>query len=134
MSSADFIRYQMPPLLGPSRQLEALAVAPGAGKSALFLKKRAGWLKRTGIDALDQRFARRVDRLSDKLGPIDRDGHLELESPALFIPNRLTLNAPVAEHRESARADGPERFGAFFERVGRQLADGRLSFPSRDGR
>jgi hypothetical protein len=37
----------------------------------------------------------------------------------------LTVNAPVAEDDEVARAVGRDRFAAFVARVGQQLASGR---------
>ena len=37
----------------------------------------------------------------------------------------LTVNAPLAEEDEIARATGRSRFAAFVERVGRTLANGR---------
>jgi hypothetical protein len=40
----------------------------------------------------------------------------------------LAINAPLAEEDEAGRATGRERFAAFIERVGRQLASGRRSF------
>lgn len=111
-----------------SDRLEALARAPGASKSRLLAAAVGAWLDRRGTDELEQRFARRLDRLSGQLARIERDGHVQVESLALFIRYMLAINAPLAEEDEAGRATGRERFAAFIERVGRQLASGRRSF------
>jgi len=45
----------------------------------------------------------------------------------------LTVNAPLAEGDEAARAVGRDRFAAFVERVARHMASGRLTFVPEDG-
>ena len=86
------------------------------------------WLNRRGTDELEQRFALRLDRLSRQLERIERDGHVSLESLALFIRYMLTVNAPLPDGDEAARAIGKDRFAAFVTRVGQQLASGRNTF------
>jgi hypothetical protein len=113
-----------------SDRLEALARAPGASKSALLAAAVGAWLDRRGTDELEQRFARRLDRLSDQLARIERDGQVQVESLALFIRYMLAVNAPLAEEDEAGRTIARERFAAFVERVARQLASGRRSFGS----
>jgi hypothetical protein len=44
----------------------------------------------------------------------------------------LTVNAPLAEEDEVARAIGRDRFQAFVGRVGQQLATGRTTFLPED--
>ncbi len=117
-----------------SDRLEALARAPGASKSKLLATAVAAWLDRRGTDELEQRFAQRLDRLSNQLARIERDGHVSIESLALFIRYMLTVNAPLADEDEVSRAIGRERFAAFITRVGQQLASGRRSFAAEDGR
>jgi predicted DNA-binding protein len=117
-----------------SERLEALARAPGASKSKLLAAAVAAWLDRRGTDELELRFAQRLDRLSNQLARIERDGHVTIESLALFIRYMLTVNAPLADEDKAARAIGRERFAAFIARVGQQLASGRRSFVAEDAR
>lgn len=116
-----------------SDRLEALAQAPGASKSKLLAAAVTAWLNRRGTDELEQRFAQRLDRLSNQLARIERDGHVTIESLALFIRYMLTVNAPLADEDDVSRAIGRDRFAAFITRVGRQLASGRRSFVAEDG-
>ena len=77
----------------------------------------------------------RLDRISGQLERIERNGHVELESLALFVRYMLTVTPPVADEDDAARAVGRDRFAAFVERVGRRLAGGRLALlPEEDGR
>jgi hypothetical protein len=110
-----------------AERLEALAREPGASKSRLLATAWAAWLKRRGTDELEERFARRLDRMSNQLARIERDGHVSIESQALFIRYMLTVNAPLPEGDETAQAIGRDRFAAFVERVARRLASGRRS-------
>ncbi|HEX5185042.1 MAG TPA: CopG family transcriptional regulator, partial [Allosphingosinicella sp.] len=76
----------------------------------------------------------RLNRISDQLARIERDGHVQIESLALFIRYMLTVNAPLAEEDEVSRAIGRDRFQAFIARVAQQLASGRRSFAAEEER
>ena len=128
MARSDQVRHQLFLPREVSERLEALARAPGASKSRLLAAAVTAWLDRRGTDELEQRFALRLDRLSNQLARIERDGHVGIESLALFIRYMLTVNAPLPEEDEAARAIGRDRFVAFVRRVARQLASGRRSF------
>lgn len=104
-----------------------MAKRPGASKSAILAAAVADWLERKGSDETELRFARRLDRLSGQLARIERNTHVELESLALFIRYMLAVNAPLADNDEAARAIGRDRFAAFVDRVGQQLATGRFT-------
>lgn len=121
------VRYQLFLPKALSERFERLAAAPGASKSSLLSAALGAWLDRRGTDELEQRFAARLDRISNQLARIERDGHVTIESLALFIRYMLTVNAPLADDDEPMRALGRERFSAFVERVGQQLATGRLT-------
>ena len=45
----------------------------------------------------------------------------------------LTVNAPLSEGDKAAQAIGRDRFQAFVERVGQQLASGRSSLVPEEG-
>lgn len=67
-------------------------------------------------------------------GRIERNGHVELESLALFVRYMFTVNAPLPEGDAAARAIGRDRFEAFVDRVGQQLANGRVTFLGQEQR
>jgi predicted transcriptional regulator len=111
-----------------SARLEVLAARPGASKSAILADAVTAWLNRRGASELEDRFSTRLDRLSMALGRVERDGHVLLESLALFIRYELMINAPLPEGDQAARAVGRDRFNAFVARVGDSLASGRRTF------
>ena len=133
MARSDRVRYQLFLPKAVAERFERLAEAPGASKSKLLAAAVDAWLNRRGADELEQRFAMRLDRLSNQLARIERDGHVTIESLALFIRYMLTVNAPLPEGDEAARAIGRDRFAAFVQRVGQQLAGGRRSFAPEEG-
>jgi len=115
-----------------SEKLEALAAKPGASKSAILADAVAAWLNRRGAQELDDRFGLRLNRLSAQLNRIERDQQVLLESLALFVRYQLTVTAPLPEADQAARAVGRDRFQAFVDQVGRQLATGGRTL-SRNG-
>ena len=121
------VRYQLFLPSALAGRFEQLAAAPGASKSRLLAAAVEAWLDRKGGDALEQRFAARLDRVSRQLDRLERNGKVKLESLALFVRYMLAATPPVAEGDEAARAQGRERFATFVERVGRQLATGRMT-------
>ena len=128
MTRARPIRYQLFLSAEVAKRFEAVAAAPGATKSAILTAAVAAFLARQGGDELEERFRPRLDRISDQLRRIERDGHVQIESLALFVRYMLAVNAPLAEEDEVARAIARDRFSAFVRRVGHQLASGRRTF------
>ena len=124
MKRAERVRYQLFLPKDVSERFEALAAEPGASKSSILAAALTAFLNKRGASELEERFAIRLDRISNQLARIERDGHVGLESLGLFIRYMLTVNAPLAEEDEVARAIGRDRFAAFVERVGRTLASG----------
>ena len=121
------IRHQL--YLDPdlSERLDKLAAKPGASKSAILTDAVKAWLTRRGAQELDDRFGLRLDRISAQLGRIERDQQVLLESLALFVRFQLTVTAPLPEADSAARAVGRDRFQAFVDQVGRQVAGGSRS-------
>lgn len=134
VARADLVRHQLFLPRALSERLEALARGPGASKSRILAEAVAAFFDRKSDDALELRFMARLDRLSNQLARIERNGEVELESLALFVRYMLTVNAPLPDEDEAARAIGRDRFAAFVERVGRHLASGRRSLVPEDGR
>lgn len=125
MSRQSRVRYQLFLPKDVAERFEALAAEPGASKSSILGAALTAFLNRRGASELEERFAIRLDRISNQLGRIERDGQVNLESLGLFIRYMLTVNAPLAEEDEVARAIGRDRFAAFVARVGQTLASGR---------
>jgi hypothetical protein len=128
----DRVRHQLFLPRDVSDRLEELAARPGATKSSILAAALGAFLNRRGASEIEEKFAMRLNRISDQLARIERNGHIELESLALFIRYMLTVNAPLAEEDEAARAIGRDRFQAFVGRVGQQLATGRSTFVAED--
>ena len=128
MSRQERIRYQLFLPAPVSRRFEAMAAKPGASKSSILATALTAFLDRGGASELEEQFAIRLNRISGQLARIERNGHVELESLALFIRYMLAVNAPLADEDEAARAIGRDRFSAFITRVGQQLATGRRTF------
>ena len=134
MKRRDLVRHQLFLPRDVSDRLEAIAAAPGATKSSILAAAVVAFLDRRGASELDERFGLRLNRMTDQLARIERNGHIGIESLALFIRYMLTVNAPLAEEDEVSRAIGRDRFAAFIARVGQQLASGRRTFEPEEGR
>ncbi len=117
-----------------SNRLEALAAKPGASKSAILVDALTAWLNRRGTSELDDRFGLRLDRLSNALSRVERDGHVMLETLALFVRFELSIQAPLADGDQAGRALAAKRFEAFVAQVGRQVAAGNRSIGAEQDR
>jgi hypothetical protein len=117
-----------------SDRLEALAAKPGASKSAILADALTAWLNWRGASELDDRFGLRLDRISTTLARLERDGHVILETLALFVRFELSIQAPLADSDQAGRAVGRARFEAFVAQVGRQIAAGRRTIAAEQDR
>lgn len=128
MTSHDVKRrsFSIPTAL--SERLDEVVRANDVTCSAIVADALRAWFDRKGDDELELRFATRLDRMQRQLGRIERNGRIGLESSALFIRYMLTINAPLSEGDEAARAIGRDRFETFVERVGRKIRTGRITF------
>ena len=121
----DRIRHQLFLTKELSERLEVLASKPGATKSAILVDALTAWLNRRAASELEDKFGTRLDRMTNAIGRIERDGHVLLETLALFVLIELTVNAPLPKGDDAARAVGRARFEEFVTRVGERLASGR---------
>ena len=121
----DRIRHQLFLTKELSKRLEVLASKPGATKSAILVDALTAWLNRRAASELEDKFGARLDRMTNAIGRIERDGHVLLETLALFVLIELTVNAPLPKGDDGARAVGRARFEEFVARVGERLASGR---------
>ena len=121
----DKVRHQLFLPRPLSDRLEALATRPGVATSAILVDALTAWLNRRGASDLEDRFAIRLDRLTQAIGRVDRDTYLLLETLALFIRFELAIQTPLAENDQAGRALGAKRFEAFVTQVARQVSTGR---------
>jgi predicted DNA-binding protein len=128
----DNVRHQLFLPKPLSDRLEALAAKPGATKSAILTDAVSAWLSRRGASELEDKFAIRLDRMSAALARLERDGHIQIETLALFVRYELAIHAPLAENDAAGRAVGRSRFEAFVNQVGRNVAGGQRTFAARD--
>jgi predicted transcriptional regulator len=133
MSKPRPVRYQLFLPADLSERFEAIAARPGASKSSILAAALRTFLDRQGASELEEKFLKRLGRISRQLERIERDGQVGLESLALFVRYMLTVSAPLPEEDEVARAIGRDRFNAFVARVGQQLASGRRTFQVEEG-
>lgn len=115
------------------RMLHRLARESEATPSSIVAAAIKAYIDSEGASDLERTFAFRLDRISNQLGRIERDQQVLLESLALFIRYMLTVNAPIPEEDEVARAIGRDRFLAFIARVGQQIARGKRTFDAESG-
>ena len=118
------IRHQLYLAPAISERFETLAGRPGVTRSAMLEEALVAWLDRRAKSEIDDRFERRLDRMVTALGRIERNDHILLETLALFVRYELSIHAPLAENDQAGRALARERFHAFVEQVGRQIAGG----------
>jgi hypothetical protein len=126
------VRYPLFLPLTLSRRLDELAAKPGASKSAILADAVQAWLHRRGTSELEDRFGHRLDRMTTAIGRIERDGHVLIESLALFVRYELAIHPPLADDDAAGQSMGRERFEAFVGQVGRQLAAGRRTLGKMD--
>lgn len=125
MGSAVRIRHQFYLSENLSARLDALVAKPGVSKSAILVDALEAWLNRCGTSELDDRFGLRLDRLTRAIDKVGRDGEILLETMALFVRYELAIHPPLAENDHAGRAMARERFNAFVQQVGRQIAAGQ---------
>jgi predicted transcriptional regulator len=118
------IRHQLYLTPAINERFETLAGRPGVTRSAMLEEALVTWLDRRAKSEIDDRFERRLDRMVTALGRIERNDHILLETLALFVRYELSIHAPLAESDQAGRALARERFHAFVEQVGRQIAGG----------
>jgi len=124
MASSARIRHQFFLSEDLTERLETLAARPGVSKSAILADAVEAWLNRRGAHELDDRFGLRLDRMTRAIDKVGRDGEVLLETVALFVRYELAIHPPLAENDHAGRAMARERFNAFVQQVGRQIAAG----------
>jgi hypothetical protein len=109
-----------------ARRLDELAAMKGLSKSSIIAAALASFLSPDSGDRREAAIAKRLDRLSNQFGKLERDQNILIETVALYVRYFLTVSTPVPEsHQEAARAQGRARFEQFIEQLGRHLLKGR---------
>jgi len=109
-----------------TEQLEALAAKPGASKSAIVADALRGYLARRGAGEIEDLVKVPLDRMNARLGRMERDIQILMESLAIFIRYEFMMTPPLPEaQRAAATALARDRYQALIEQVGRRIAEGR---------
>jgi len=127
MADSDIVHYHLDLPRHLSDRLETAAQGPRVYRSVIVATALAAWLSSPGIDEVELRFGYRLDRFSERLERIERNGRIALESFALLVSDMLTINAPLAEEDEAGRAIGRDRFTAFVDLVRRHCASAKIT-------
>lgn len=101
-------------------------LAPQGTKSALVAEALKLWLARdqelVSRPVIDPVLRVRLDQDSRRMGRIERDLMILIETIGLFIRYQLSITAPLPpDDHAAARALGRLRYGRFIDRVGRML-------------
>lgn len=119
------VRYQLFLPKGLAYRFEAMAAKPGVSKSGILVDALTAWIEAQAQSDIEHRLGHRLDRLTQALGRVERDGQVTQETLALFIRYQLMVQAPLPEADHAGRAVGKERFATFTTRVGEAIASGR---------
>lgn len=109
-----------------AKRLDELAAMKGLSKSSIIAAALSSFLSPDSDDRREAATAKRLDRLSDQFGKLERDQNILIETVALYVRYFLTVSTPVPEaHQDAARAQGRVRFEQFVAQLGRHLLKGR---------
>jgi predicted transcriptional regulator len=109
-----------------AKRLDELAAMKGLSKSSIIAAALSSFLSPDSDDRREAAIAKRLDRLSDQFGKLERDQNILIETVALYVRYFLTVSTPVPEaHQDAARAQGRVRFEQFISQLGRHLLKGR---------
>ncbi|MER2536205.1 MAG: CopG family transcriptional regulator [Rhizobiaceae bacterium] len=108
--------------------MKALTAHAARRDLSLSLVAEAGIASFLSPDAAERQEAattKRLDQLDRRMGRMERDLGISVETLAVFIRFWLTSNPPLPEPAQvAARAKAAERYEAFVTALGRRLAQG----------
>jgi hypothetical protein len=105
-----------------SEKLDAFAAKPGSSKTTILTDALRAWFERKGVNELDERFARRLDRQQRILQRVDTTLNITAEILDLFVRHQMTILAHQPPFDEETGQLGLKRYRAFMDQVGRRLA------------
>lgn len=107
-----------------SAKLDALALKPGASKTAILTDALNAWIERAGHKELDERFGPRLDRQSRAAERIERKVEALTELVGVFVQHQLTLVAHQPPFDEETGKLGHERYVRLIDIVERRMTGG----------
>ncbi|UIJ47126.1 ribbon-helix-helix domain-containing protein [Sphingomonas cannabina] len=107
-----------------SAKLDALALKPGASKTAILTDALNAWIERAGHNELDERFGPRLDRQSRIADRTEQKLDYLTEALGLFIRHQLTLTAHQPAFDAETNQLGRLRYDEFMKVVGRMHSRG----------
>lgn len=109
-----------------SAKLAALALKPGASKTAILSDALNAWIERAGHRELDERFGPRLDRQNRAAERIERKVEALTELVGVFVQHQLTLVAHQPPFDEETSKLGRERYVRLIDIVERRMASGGI--------
>ncbi len=108
------------------RALAEYAERRGKLKSLVAETAIASFLSPDAAERQEATLARRLDRITRQMEPLERDVGISADSLALFIRFWPMATPSLPEHAQAvARAKGAERYDGFVQAPGRRLAKGQ---------
>lgn len=109
-----------------SQKLEALALRPGASKTAILTDALTAWIERAGHKELDERFGPRLDRQSRTAERVERKVEALTELVGVFVQHQLTLVAHQPPFDDETGQLGRDRYIRLIDLVERRMASGGI--------
>ena len=125
MERRDQVPNQLRLARNVSERFGTLAAVAGTSRSSMLAAAIAAFLDRRGASGIEERFAFRLDRISNRPEWIWRSDRAGDQSLCLVIRYMLTFGRSLPEEDEAARGIGHDRFAAVVARVGRRPGSGR---------
>jgi predicted transcriptional regulator len=110
-----------------SARLDALALKPGATKTAILTDALTSWIERAAHKELDERFGPRLDRQSRAAERIEQKLEALTELIGVFVQHQLTLVAHQPAFDEETGRLGRERYAHLIDLVERRMAGGGIA-------
>lgn len=107
-----------------SAKLDALALKPGASKTAILTDALNAWIERAGHKELDERFGPRLDRQNRTTERLERKVEALTELVGVFVQHQLTLVAHQPPFDEETGKLGHERYVRLIDIVERRMTGG----------
>ena len=94
----------------------------GSSKSSIVRDAVRAYLDRGAAIDINPTIVARLDKLSQEVGRLDRDGQILIETLGLLVRYQLNVTPPLpVKDQAAARAQGQARFDSFIEQVGQRL-------------
>lgn len=109
-----------------SQKLDALALKPGASKTAILTDALTAWIERAGHKELDERFGPRLDRQNRVAERVERKVEALTELVGAFVQHQLTLVAHQPPFDDETGQLGRDRYIRLIDLVERRMVSGGI--------